>query len=295
MPHSRSYNATVDLVDRHLSQGRGKKTAFIDPTGTLTYAALAENTNRFANLLTTYAIPRESRIALLMLDTIDYPPAFFGAIKAGVIPVLLNTLLTTEHYGYILADSRATALVVSAPLLDTIKPLLGQLPFLKHIFVSGGPTPPFALSLTDELAHQRSTFIAADTHPDETAFWLYSSGSTGMPKGTRHVHASLMQTARLYGQGILGIREHDIVYSAAKIFFAYGLGNALSFPLSVGATTILLPDRPTPDAVFRTLHTHQATIFCGVPTLYAAILNHPDATPANCSQQLRLRTSAGEA
>ena len=295
MQYPHSYNAAVDLVDRHLAAGRGAKLAFVDPAATLTYAALAENTNRFANLMRTYGIASEQRIALLMLDTIDYPPAFFGAIKAGVIPVLLNSLLNTEQYGYILADSRATALVVSAPLLDTIKPLIGKLPNLKHVFVAGGEPPPFALSLTHELSHQPTTFTAADTHPDETAFWLYSSGSTGMPKGTRHVHSSLMETARLYGQGVLGIQESDVVYSAAKIFFAYGLGNALSFPLSVGATTVLLPDRPTPDAVFRTLKQNNVTIFYGVPTLYAAMLHHSDGTPANSSSKLRLCTSAGEA
>jgi 4-hydroxybenzoate-CoA ligase len=295
MSYSRLYNAATDMVDVHVGAGRGAKPAFIDSSETLTYAGLAERSNRMANLMRTYGISREARVALLLQDTVDYPPAFWGAIKAGVVPVALNTLLTTDQYAYILEDSRAQAIVVSASLVETIKPVLGTLPFLRHVFVAGGDAPPFALNFRDELGHQAVDAAAVETHADETAFWLYSSGSTGMPKGTRHVHTSLMETARLYGQGVLGIREDDVVYSAAKIFFAYGLGNAMSFPLSVGATTILLPERPTPESVFRTLKQHQPTIFCGVPTLYAAMLSYAAGAREASSQKLRQCISAGEA
>ena len=295
MSYPRIYNAAVDMVDRNVAQGRASKPVFIDPNETLTYGELQARCNRMANLLATYAIPREARVALLLLDTVDFPVAFWGAIKAGVVPVALNTLLTTEQYAYILGDSRAKALFVSAPLLPVVQPILGQLPFLKHVFVSGGEAPPFALSLRGELQHQAPDFEAADTCSDETAFWLYSSGSTGMPKGARHVHSSPMETARLCGQGCLGIREDDLVYSAAKLFFAYGLGNAMSFPMSVGATSVLLPERPTPEVVFRTLKQHQPTVFFGVPTLYSAMLAYPQGTPDNSSQRLRLCVSAGEA
>ena len=295
MAYPRVYNAATDMVDLHIAAGRGDKAAFIDPSETLTYGALAERANRMTNLMRTYRVPREARVALLLLDTVDYPPAFWGAIKAGVVPVALNTLLTTEQYAYILDDSRAHAIVVSAALVDVIKPILGKLPSLKHVFVAGGDVPPFALNFRDELGHQSANAVAADTCADETAFWLYSSGSTGMPKGTRHIHTSLMETAKLYGHGVLGIREDDVMFSAAKIFFAYGLGNAMSFPLSVGATTILLPERPTPESVFRTLKQYQPTLFGGVPTLYAAMLNHAAGTRENSSQQLRQCISAGEA
>ncbi len=295
MSYPRIYNAATDMVDLHLTQGRGAKAAFIDATETLSYDELAERTNRVANLMETYGIGREQRVALLLLDTVDYPPAFWGAIKAGVVPVALNTLLTGEQYKYILEDSRARAVIVSAPLLEAIRPILGQLPFLKHVFVAGGQVPPFALNFRDELSHQSPVAVPAETCADEVAFWLYSSGSTGMPKGTRHIHTSLMETARLYGQGVLGIRDDDVMFSAAKIFFAYGLGNAMSFPLSVGATTILLPERPTPDSVFRILGEHQPTIFGGVPTLYAAMLNHAAGTPTASSARLRQCISAGEA
>jgi 4-hydroxybenzoate-CoA ligase len=253
MSYPRIYNAAVDMVDGNVAQGRGGKTAFIDAGETLTYGELQVRCNRMANLLGTYGVERESRIALVLLDTVDFPVAFWGAIKAGVVPVCLNTLLTTDQYAYILGDSRARALVISAPLLPVVQPILGQLPFLKHIFVAGGEPPRFALSLRNELQFRSPEFRAADTCCDETAFWLYSSGSTGMPKGVRHVHSSPMETARLAGQGCLGVREDDLVFSAAKLFFAYGLGNSMSFPMSVGATSVLLAERPTPEAVFRTL------------------------------------------
>ncbi len=295
MTASGHYNVAVDLIDRHLTQGRGKKAAFIDTHETLTYDGLADRVNRMANLTRTYGLQREARVALLMHDTVDWPVAFLGAIKAGVLPVGLNTLLTSEQYAYVLADSRAQALFVSAPLLPVVAPILGRLPALKHVFVTGGPAPSYALSFRDELAAQSNDFVAAETFADEPAFWVYSSGSTGNPKGTRHVHASLLESARLYAQGVLGMREDDVVYSAAKFFFAYGLGNSLIFPLSVGGTAVLLPERPTPESVFRTLKQHQPTCFFGVPTLYTAMLAWPQGSPENSSSRLRLCMSAGEA
>ena len=293
--YPRVYNAAADMVDRNVAEGRAAKVAFRDPHESLSYGELQARCNRMANLLSTYQLPRESRIALLLLDTVDFPVAFWGAIKAGVVPVCLNTLLTAEQYAYILADCRARALFVSDQLLPIVQSALGQLPFLKHIFVSAGPPPAFALSLRAELGLQSEHSGAAETACDETAFWLYSSGSTGMPKGVRHVHSSPMETARLCGQQCLGVREEDVIFSAAKLFFAYGLGNSMSFPLSVGASSVLLPERPTPQAVFRVLREHQPTLFFGIPTLYAAMLAYPEGSPENGSRQLRLCVSAGEA
>lgn len=295
MEYPRIYNAASDMVDRNVAVGRGGKPAFIDAGGTLTYGALAARCNQMGNLLMAFGIARETRIAVLMLDTNDYPSVFWGAIKAGVVPVLLNTLLNSEQYAQMLADCRAKALFVSAALLPAVQPILGRLPFLTHVFVSGGETPAFALDLRTELDAQPADFEVADTCPDETAFWLYSSGSTGMPKGVRHIHSSMMETARLYGQGVLGIREDDVCFSAAKLFFAYGLGNGMSFPMAVGATTVLLAERPTPESVMRTLKTHRPTLFFGVPTLYAAMLASPQAQRENGSDRLRLCVSAGEA
>jgi 4-hydroxybenzoate-CoA ligase len=295
MEYPRTYNAASDMVDRHIAAGRGGKPAFIDAGGMLTYGALSKRCNQMGSLLGAFGIARETRVAVLMLDTNDYPPVFWGAIKAGVVPVLLNTLLNSEQYAHMLADCRAKALFVSAPLLPAVQPILGQLPFLTHVFVSGGEAPAFALDLRVELDQQPDAFEAADTCPDETAFWLYSSGSTGMPKGVRHVHSSMMETARLYGHGVLGMREDDVCFSAAKLFFAYGFGNGMSFPMSVGATTVLLAERPTPESVMQTLKTHRPTLFFGVPTLYAALLASAQAKRENGSDRLRLCVSAGEA
>ncbi len=295
MAYPRIYNAANDMVDAHVAAGRGGNLAFIDPTRRMTYGELAGETNRMANLLVSLGLQREMRIALLLPDTIDFPVCFWGAIKAGIPPVPLNTLLTAEQYGYILADARVKALIVSPALLAVVQPILKDLGDLIHVIVAGGDAPAYGFALATELAPHSATFKVVETCADEVAFWLYSSGSTGAPKGARHVHTSMMDTARLYGQGVLGIQESDVIFSAAKLFFAYGLGNGMSFPMSAGATTVLLPDRPTPDSVFQTLRDYQPTIFCGVPTLYTAILATAACRPETGSRRLRACISAGEA
>lgn len=294
MEYPRNYNAASDFIDRNITKGLSDKTAFIDPARSLTYGELQGESSRAANLLASHGIGREERVAMLVHDTVDFPVIFWGAIKAGVIPVALNTLLSTDQYHYILEDSRAKLLFVSAALLETLTPALEKLPQLKHIFVVGGDSGQH-IDFAKSLAKESDSFETLETCADETAFWLYSSGSTGMPKGVPHIHTSLMETARLYGQDVLGIQQDDVVYSAAKLFFAYGLGNGMSFPMSVGATTILFPGRPTPDAVLGILKEHQPTIYCGVPTLYAALLAHPDCSRDKASGRLRICLSAGEA
>ena len=294
MDYPREYNAAVDFLDRNVEAGRGDKIAFIDPERSLRYGELREQCGRFGRLLFDHGLGAETRVAMLVLDSVDFPVIFLGAIRAGVVPVALNTLLTTDQYRYILADCRARALFISAPLLPTVEPILGELPFLEQVFVVGGDAGGHH-DFAAELASRPADGAPAQTCADETAFWLYSSGSTGMPKGVPHVHTSAMETARLYGQGIIGFNEDDIVFSAAKLFFAYGLGNALSFPMSVGATVVLWPQRPTPAVMLEQLKKHQVTVFCGVPTLYAAMLADPDCTPENSSARLRCCISAGEA
>jgi benzoate-CoA ligase len=289
----RDYNAAHDLVERNLAAGRGSKTAYIDDAGRYTYAELAERVNRAASALTALGLEMEHRVMLVHLDTIDWPSAFLGAIKAGIVPIAVNTLLTPADYEFMLKDSRARGLIVSEQLLPALAPVIKASPFLKHVIVSG-TNPGQYLSLQGLMAEAGTRFEAAPTTSDDPCFWLYSSGSTGTPKGTVHVHASPIQTAELYARPILGIRESDLVFSAAKLFFAYGLGNALSFPLAVGATTVLMAERPTPDAVFKRLKEHKPTIFYGVPTLFAALLASP-ALPKRAEVAMRVCTSAGEA
>ena len=297
----RPYNAATDFVDANVAGGRGGKLAFSDGSRTFTYAQLQAASWRFAHGLRAFGFRQESRIALLMLDTVDFPVAFWGAIRAGVVAIPLNTLLNADQYGYMLADSRVEAVFVSAALAPTIAPIIDRLPRLRMIVIAGEGADKaifgrHEVMLFDEiLSHGKTEPWTAETLSDEVAFWLYSSGSTGAPKGTKHVHISLMATAELYGQGVLDMRGDDVVYSAAKLFFAYGLGNAMSFPMSVGASAALFPGRPTPDAVFELMRRERPTIFFGVPTLYAAMLAHKDIGRGAGSDRLRACVSAGEA
>jgi 4-hydroxybenzoate-CoA ligase len=292
-------NAVDYFIERHLREGRGERLAFADPWRTVTYAGLGAAVARFAAGLAAAGIERERRIALLMLDTIDFPIAFWGALHAGIIPVPINTLLPPDIAQYILEDSRAAALVVSAPLIEPLRPVLDRLKALRQVIVSApdGTTPaagPGAVGFAALLDSAAPEHEPVTCSPDEVAFWLYSSGSTGAPKGVRHVHSSLRATADTYGLQVLQIAPEDLLFSVAKLFFAYGLGNSMTFPMAVGAAAVLYPDRPTPDAVLATMRRHRPTIFAGVPTLYAALLAHPEIGPGAGSERLRRSISAGE-
>jgi 4-hydroxybenzoate-CoA ligase len=296
----RPYNAAADFVDGNVACGRGDKVAFADGERTLTYGDLQEGTFRFAAVLRRLGIRPESRVMLIMHDSVDFPIVFWGAIRAGVIPVPVNTLLTPEQYGYLFADSRAAAAVVAASLAPMLLSMRPRLPHLNAVIVAGANAQdrsglPDALFF-DELLHKAEPEpLTAATLSDEVAFWMYTSGSTGDPKAVKHVHTSPMASSRLMGQGVIGILADDVAYSASKLSFSYGLGNALFFPMSIGATTVLLPDRPTPLAVLAAIARHRPTIFYGVPSLYAALLAHPEIGAGAGSDRLRLCVSAGEA
>jgi benzoate-CoA ligase len=230
-------------------------------------------------------------------DCNDWPVAFLGAMYAGIVPVAVNTLLTANDYHYMLSNSRATATIVSEALRPTLEAALAKGDHdVKTVFVSRA-----AADLRDGMVNLKTAIQQtqplekpAATSGDDPGFWLYSSGSTGNPKGTVHTQANPYWTAELYGKALLGVTEQDICFSAAKLFFAYGLGNALTFPLSVGATVVLMPDRPTPDAVFKRWVEHKPTIFFGAPTGFAGMLAAPNL-PSKDQVALRLASSAGEA
>jgi 4-hydroxybenzoate-CoA ligase len=284
------FNAADYFVDRNVREGRGAKTAIRCGTNQFSYGDVQAGVNRFGNSLKSLGVRMEERIALLMLDTELFPQAFFGSIKMGAIPICLNTLMRPKDYEYFLNDSRARVLVIDAHLLPSIEPIRKKLKFLHHVIVVNGDAPEGDLHINTLWEGQSEQLDCAETKPDDACFWLYSSGSTGLPKGTVHLHRDMVYSCETYGKQVLGVKEDDVCFSAAKLFFAYGLGNGLYFPFSVGATAVYMPDRPTPEAVFQTIKENKPTLFFGVPTLYASMLEAEGSLTG-----VRLCVSAGEA
>jgi benzoate-CoA ligase family protein len=289
----RDYNFAADILKRNLEAGRAGKAAYIDARGRWTYGALAERVERFGHALRSLGVRREERILICLLDSIDWPTAFLGAIKAGVVPIPVNTLMTEADYRFMLADSRARVLVVSEELYPKFAGLIGAGENLAHVVVSGERLHGH-LRFEELLAGAATDAATAATVRDDICFWLYTSGSTGTPKGAVHTHASLRLTDELYGKPYLGITENDVCYSVAKLFFAYGLGNALTFPMSAGATTVLAPQRPTPEVVADVLKKNPISVFYAVPTFYAGFLASAEA-PERAATRFRRCVSAGEA
>jgi benzoate-CoA ligase family protein len=281
------FNVAVPFIDRHLAEGRGAKVAIRSAAGEVTYAQLAERVNRCGNALVALGLQRGDRLVLVVKDCPEFFYLFWGAIKAGIVPVPLNTLLRADDYRYILEDSQCAALVWSTELEAEVKPALS----------SARTKPAVALrvdGIAAELAKASPALAAVPSAATAACFWLYSSGSTGRPKGAVHRQRDMVVTSQLYGADVLGVREDDVCFSAAKLFFAYGLGNGMTFPLWAGATSVLLETRPTPQSTFETIERFRPTLFFGVPTLYAAQLQALEKAPANLSS-VRACVSAGEA
>lgn len=288
------FNAAEHFVDQNISKGRGSKTAIYYEDSKITYQEVYENVNRAGNALLSLGIGLEDRVMLLLLDCPEFAYGFFGAMKIGAVPIPTNTLLKPGDYRYLLNDSRAKAIIVSRELLPGITAILEELLYLKHIIVVGEPVDN-ALSFDQLLKDSSPELTAASTTADDPAFWLYSSGTTGFPKGAVHLHHDMVYCADFYAKGILGINENDITFSVAKLFFAYGLGNGLYFSFNVGASTVLMPQRPTPENVFETIAKYRPTLYFGVPTSYAALLQVEEAEKKYDLGSIRHCVSAGEA
>jgi len=293
------FNFASHLLDTNT--GRSRKPAYIDDAGALTYGELGERVRRAAAAISASGVKREERVLLLMQDTNDWPVAFLGAIYAGVVPVAVNTLLTADDYAYMLEHSRAQVALVSGAILPALKTALVKSDHEVQKVIVSRPVAPLdfgEIEFETWLDKHAPAARPAHTHADDPCFWLYSSGSTGRPKGTVHSHANPYWTIELYAKRVLKLTESDIAFSAAKLFFAYGLGNGLTFPMGVGATTILMAGRPTPEAFFERLRGKvggvKPTVFFCAPTGYASLLAHPDA-PRSDEVALRMGSSAGEA
>lgn len=291
------FNLASHFVDRNVSEGLGENIAIETTAGEqVTYGQLLERVNRFANVLRKLDLRPEERVLLLLLDSPEFAYAFFGSIKAGVVPVPVNTLLKPHDYEFLLKDSRARALIISEALVPKIQTIpRDRLPDLRNIVVAGHAEDRME-NLSELMAQVSSSFEAEPAGPDAPAFWLYSSGSTGKPKGCVHLQHDMVVCAELYAKNVLRICKSDRCFSAAKLFFAYGLGNALYFPFSVGATAILHPGPPVARDIYRIIDQHRPTLFFSVPSNYAALLNcKAEAGTEFVLSSIRHAVSAGEA
>lgn len=283
------FNVAVDFIDRHEIQGRSGKVAIRSARGEVTYGQLTAGVNRAANLLSDLKIGRGERLLMVVKDCAEFFYIFWGAIKAGVIPVPLNTLLKAKDYNFMIDNSGCAALFYSPEYAAEVEPALAQASHkpAHSVAVDGDRFPARLAACADR-------FTALPASPTDECFWLYSSGSTGAPKGAVHLHRDMVVTSHFYGQETLGVREDDICFSAAKLFFAYGMGNGMTFPLWAGATAVLLEGRPTPESTFETIERFRPTLYFGVPTLYAAQLQALETEKPDLSS-IRYCVSAGEA
>ena len=287
------FNAAAHFIDRNLDEGRPDRLAVRCGDRRLRYRDLAELVNRTGNALRGLGVDLEDRVLVACVDSPEFLGAFWGAIKIGAVPVPVNTLMRSRDYLHFLNDSRAKVLVVSASLLAEVAPAIRDAPRLRHVLVVGGEAPG-CLSFERSVERETTSLDAAPTSRDDVAFWLYSSGSTGAPKGVVHLQHDMVVAAETYAREILRLEADDRIYSAAKLFFGYGLGNSGYFPANVGAETVLSPERPTPEHVFEILTRDRPTLFFGVPTLYAGMLAVEDAELRYDLSSLRLCVSAGE-
>ncbi|MGH2507488.1 MAG: benzoate-CoA ligase family protein, partial [Ktedonobacteraceae bacterium] len=293
------FNAVSAFLDHNLQDGRGTRPALHFQGQTYTYAQIAELANRVGNGLRDLGLEMEQRVALLLLDSPEWAAAFFGGMKIGAVPVALNTSLRPADYIYMLNDSRAKVLLISAEVWPVVQGILPELKYLRHIVVVGliraGQVESATLHDFENWVAKASTHLeTVETSKDDSAFWAYSSGSTGFPKGCVHLHHDMSYCTEYYAKNILNMQENDITFSAAKLYFSYGLGNNLYFPFGVGASAVHYPGRPLAEDMFKVIQESRPTIFFGVPTLYANMLALPDGEKRFDFSSVRVCVSAGE-
>ncbi len=287
------YNASTTFIDANLEAGRGGKAAVLYGDQTFTYGDVAALVNKTGNALTRLGVQMEQRVMLLLHDSPEFVASFFGAIRIGAIPIPTNTMLRPADYEYLLNDSRATAVIVSEPLYENVETIRSKLKFLKHVIVVG-KAPKGTINFAEWIRSESPELSPVDTSRDDACFWLYSSGTTGFPKGAVHLQHDMVYCAENYARAVLDVNESDRTFSVAKLFFAYGLGNGLYFPFYVGGTTILYPGRPEPKPIYEVVTKHRPTLFFCVPTAYAGLLAVQDTSAYDLSS-VRLCVSAGEA
>lgn len=291
-----AYNASRVLFD-NLARGRGDKLALIGPAGTRTYAELCEEACRWGNGLASLGLNRGDRVLLFLDDTPAYPAAFFGAVRAGFVPLLINTLTPPDLLQFYLADSGARVAVADAEFGARFNAEACKDTRLHTLIVVNGEAGEHAAANAVAAASWLTQFPAelaeAPTHRDEMAFWMYSSGSTGRPKGIVHLQHDMAYSEAAFARNVLKLAPDDICFSVPKIFFAYGFGNSITFPFSAGATTLLLPGQPKPASIFAAIGQYRPTLFFGLPTLYTSLTKAEGAQLTDFSS-LRMALSAAE-
>ena len=299
------FNAADYFIDRNIRQGRGHKTAIYTEHRNYTYNNVQKMVNKTANALRDLGVGIEDRVMMVMLDIPQFYAIFWGTVRIGAVPIPVNTMLPPDDYEFYLNDSRSRVLAISEELLPVVRQIKGDLPYLRDLIViseTEGARIPFRQKYKGASATLKTAF----TTRDDVGFWLYSSGSTGPPKGAIHPQYDMVVTSRAFAEGVLGLTEDDICFSAARLFFSYGLGNGMYFPLSKGCSAVLNPNHPSPEVVFRYLEKFRPTLFFGVPTLYGQMLEHqsnkdkengtkPDPDADHALSSVRICVSAGEA
>jgi len=293
-PVSESFNAAAFFVDRHVLEGRADRPAFRFAGRAITYGEVADRVAAAAGALADCGLEMEQRALLALDDSPAFAAAFWGIAKLGAVAVPVNTLMTEEEYEFLLNDSRARVAIVEAAVAPRVLAVRERCPWLRAVLVAGGRAPG-ALELDEALGRAKPVTEAASTFSEDIVYWGYTSGSTGKPKAAVHSHKDFLAAADLVGVGVFGVGPEDVIFSGSKLYFAFGLGNSLYFPARVGAAAVLVPERITPELAFETISRERPTIFLTVPTLYARMLEVPDAERRFDLSSLRYGVSSGEA